>query len=273
VHAAVLVVLARVLIVPMAIRDFLSVEGARRAPQERITYIQPPRSEPAQRGRSGGDGRPIVQRQDRAAPAPPLVAPTDVPTTLPPAADSARPLPEPGGSGPIIGKGGPVRGLEPSYNDPRVWGGPSIKVTIAAEPKTPSQRLDSALKSRVAGFNDSVVANTYVASKFERGDWTVGEGDSKWGIDPQFIRLGKISIPTALLGLLPMNQQGNPIAYERERNLAAARADIQYHAARAMNEEEFRKAVRALRERKERERAREAQKPPVANPDAPKFVP
>jgi hypothetical protein len=48
--------------------------------------------------------------------------------------------------------------------------------------------------------------------------------------------------------------QGNPIAMERARNAAYMRNDILYHARAAMNEEQFRKAVAAIRDRKERER-------------------
>ena len=103
-------------------------------------------------------------------------------------------------------------------------------------------------------YRDSVATYAIVPNKFERGDWTVGKDGNKYGIDKQFIRLGKFSIPTALLGLLPMNQQGNPIAYEREKRLAMMRSEILEQAAQAMNEEDFRRAVKAIRERKEKER-------------------
>jgi hypothetical protein len=36
--------------------------------------------------------------------------------------------------------------------------------------------------------------------------------------------------------------------------MASMRAEIQFQSARALNEQEFRKAVKSLRERKERER-------------------
>ena len=52
-----------------------------------------------------------------------------------------------------------------------------------------------------------------------------------------------------------MNQmQANPISMDRDRNAAYMRADIFMHAQAAMNEEQFRKAVQAIRNRKERER-------------------
>ena len=64
-----------------------------------------------------------------------------------------------------------------------------------------------------------------------------------------------LAAATALLALLPLNRmQGNPIAMERDRNAAYMRADILLHAQASMNEEQFRKAVRAIRDRKERER-------------------
>ena len=73
--------------------------------------------------------------------------------------------------------------------------------------------------------------------------------------DKQFIRLGKFSIPTPLLALLPFNRvQANPIAAEEGRKQLAMRMDIMEHAQAAMNEEEFRRAVKAIRERKEREK-------------------
>jgi len=102
---------------------------------------------------------------------------------------------------------------------------------------------------------DSVAATAYSPNKFERGDWTFEKNGQKYGIDQQFIRLGRFQIPTALLALLPLNRmQANPIAMERDRNAAYMRADIMYHAQAAMNEEQFRKAVLAIRDRKERER-------------------
>jgi hypothetical protein len=56
---------------------------------------------------------------------------------------------------------------------------------------------------------------------------------------------------------------------DRERNAAFMRADILYHAQAAMNEEQFRKAVMAIRDRKEREKRNRvsAQSPgPVSSP-------
>ena len=274
-HVVLIALLAKYLIVPFAFGEFYDSRRAELRP-ERIIYMavpQPPAPVPAAEGRSGGDDRPF--NPDRTAePGPPLVAPTTVPRALPPAPEpgTATRSPGAGGSGPLIGDGGPVRGVRPSYGDARIWGG--ADAVVAESQLSSAQRLDSALKSHISTYVDSVRAYAHTPGKFERGDWTVGEDGNKWGIDNQYIRLGKVSIPTALLALLPLNNmpQRNPIAYERERALAAMRADINYNVARAMSEDDFRKAVKAIRERKDRERERERARrggPVVASPDDP----
>jgi hypothetical protein len=55
--------------------------------------------------------------------------------------------------------------------------------------------------------------------------------------------------------MLPLNITGNPITMERERSYASMNRDISLHAQQAINEADFMKAVRSIRERKERERA------------------
>jgi len=114
--------------------------------------------------------------------------------------------------------------------------------------------MDSVVASAIEFARDSIAANTYNPNKFERGDWTYEKNGKKYGMDKQYIRLGKVSIPNVLLGLLPLNMQGNPVAADRDRAMASLRAEILVQSQRAMNEEEFRKAVKSLRERKERER-------------------
>lgn len=200
--------------------------------------------------------RPVTATSPSASPtAVPLVAPAEIPRELPPVPPpgTAATITTPGAAtGPLRGGNGPTRGVQPSYDDPRVW--PGAPEFIYA-PKTDEERLDSALYTTLRRHVDSVAANAYSPNKFERGDWTIERNGQKYGIDQQYIRLGKFQIPTALLALLPLNRmQGNPIAMERDRNAAYMRADIMYHAQAAMNEEQFRKAVQAIRDRKERER-------------------
>jgi hypothetical protein len=162
----------------------------------------------------------------------PLIAPTEVPSQLPPPVAAAE-MPIPGGvTGPLRGGNGPTRGVQPNYDDPRVW--PGDPEFIYA-PKTDKERLDSSLIATLRRHVDSVAANAYSPNKFERGDWTFEKNGQKYGIDQQYIRLGRFQIPTALLALLPLNRmQGNPIAMERDRNAAYMRADILLHAQAAM---------------------------------------
>jgi hypothetical protein len=126
-------------------------------------------------------------------------------------------------------------------------------------PKSADAQMDSIVAADIGRARDSIAANTYSPNKFERGDWTFEKNGKRYGIDKSAIRLGPVSIPTALLGLLPLNMQGNPIAAERDRNLASLRAEIMFNAQRSMNEEQFRKAVKELRERKEREHQQQQQ--------------
>lgn len=194
-------------------------------------------------GRSGGDGRPERSREVH------VVAPVAVPITLPPPSAPVEKTTDNEGVGPLVGTGGPARGVRPQYSDPRVWGPPG---KIVAPPKTVAQTIDSIIGVAIAPYNDSVAA---AAQKRDPTDWTVEKGGYKWGIDRRAIRLGPVSIPTALLAMLPLNIQGNPVTMERERSYAAMNRDISLHAQQAINEADFMKAVRSIRERKERERA------------------
>ncbi|MGQ0650359.1 MAG: hypothetical protein ACT4P7_22690, partial [Gemmatimonadaceae bacterium] len=183
---------------------------------------------------------------------PPIVAPAEIPVGVP-----STPKVEGPTRGPLITGRGDARGVQPGYTEPRIWIEPQV---VTAPPLVGDAKLDSAVSSIITAFRDSMAANTYEPNKFEKGDWTYTTKDGrKYGIDKQFIRLGKVAIPTALLGLLPMNQQGNPTAYDHQKRLDMARMEILAQAQQAMNEEEFRRAVKQIRERKERER-KEAEK-------------
>lgn len=253
-HGVLLIFLAYALQVPAALTRILSPSEPEPAPQERLRFVTvaPGPTLPAPASSRPPAARPAVPPAVEEAP-PPLVAPREVPTTLPPpSTDTAASPAAPALTGPIAGGTGPSRGALPTFSDPRIW---VEDPALVYAPKTDLERLDSATVAAIYRYRDSLAAHAYSPNKFERGDWTVERNGQKWGIDQQAIRLGKFSIPTALLALLPLNRmQGNPIANERARNQAWMREDIWYHAQAAMNEEEFRRAVRAIRDRKERER-------------------
>jgi hypothetical protein len=250
-HVVIGAVLLRVLTIPLPLDDLFDRDHGSTPPVERVGFVALPKAGPVTTpGRSGGDGRPVSTQ--RAAPPPPLRAPSTIPDALP--APSAAPAP-PAGSGEVIGAGGPTAGVRPSYNDPRVWVAPAPVVSL---PRTPTERLDSALTSRLRAHRDSMALATHIPNKAERGDWTVERNGKKYGIDQKYIHLGSFQLPTAALALLPLNRQANPQALERERALNYMHDDIAFQAQRALNQEEFRSAVKAIRERKERERAEAA---------------
>jgi hypothetical protein len=194
-------------------------------------------------GKTGGDGRPATPREIH------VVAPVAVPTTIPVPTGPVTKTPTDEGNGPLVGVGGPVKGVRPQYSDPRVWEPPGPVVSV---PKTVKQTIDSLIADAIAPYNDSIAA---ASQRRDPTDWTVEKGGYKWGIDRHAIRLGPVSIPTALLAMLPLNIQGNPTTMERDRSYATMNSDIAWHARQAINEADFTKAVRSIRERKERERA------------------
>jgi hypothetical protein len=261
-HVALVFGLVRFLISPAAFTLIFGRVRSPEVPAERIGFLRLPKTKgPAVEGKSGGDNRPLSKN-----PAPKLVAPTSVPSEVPPMpVTPSATAEEEGGSGPLVGTGGPTKGIRPNYTDPRVWAAPG---DIVAAPKSAKEKLDSAIASIIEPYNDSIAA---AAGQRKPGDWTFEKGGRKYGIDPQFIRLGKFSIPTAVLALLPINQGGNPVMNDRNRAQNQLHADIFWQAQRGMNEADFKKAVKSIRERKERERAtaektRQADQPAAPTP-------
>jgi hypothetical protein len=240
VHLVVAVALMRMLILHIDVSRSRKPTTA----QERVGFVTltKPGEKPTA-GKVGGDGRAFTPREIH------VVAPRIVPNTIPmPNVTAAKPT-EDAGNGPLVGGGGPSRGVRPSYTDGRVWEPPG---RVVSRPKTVKETIDSLIADGIAPYNDSIAA---AAQRRDPTDWTVEKGGYKWGIDRHAIRLGPVSIPTALLAMLPLNVQGNPMTMERDRAYAAMNRDISWHAQQAINDADFMKAVRSIRERKERERA------------------
>jgi len=269
-HVVIGVALLRVLTIPSALNSLFSSWG-QPAPVERIGFLALPRSsEPAAAPRAGGDNRPDRGRPV-AEPAPVITAPAVIPNAMPSAPPAAAVAKPEGGTGELIGGGGPTRGIRPSYNDPRLWLPTGPVVSAPVQPMTRAESLHTLLADKIRMFNDSVA----IANPPQRapGDWTYTDKKGrKYGVDQQFIRLGKFSIPTAVLGMLPLNAQANPIQMERQRTMNEMTRQIQEQAARASRDDAFKAAVKALRERKNRERqeaAAKAETPPSTAPIKP----
>ncbi len=243
--------LIRVLIAPLPFVNFFLHEHATAVPTERISFLAVPKTggEPKP-GRSGGNGRPVTKVKPTPLVAPPAV-PSIVPAPPPPA--NTAPTATDAGTGPIVGTGGPAEGVRPEYNDPRVW---VPAAPLVSAPKSVKGRVDSVITARIEAHNDSMAI---ASAGFKKpGDWTFTHNGKKYGIDQQYIRLGPVSIPTAVLAALPLNRiQGNPILGANEATLDARHDEIMEQARRGMDEDAFRTAVRKLRERKDAERQHE----------------
>jgi hypothetical protein len=258
-HLLLAFALVRFLVSPAAFTLIFGKQHTAEIPAERIGFLRLPKAAgPPVAGKSGGDNKPVSKFVPQK-----LVAPTSVPTTIEPPPTNAPPAASEG-SGPLVGTGGPTRGIRPTYTDPRLWSPPG---DIVAAPKSAKERLDSTIASIIAPFNDSIAA---AAGQRQPGDWTFDKDGKKYGIDSKYIHLGKFSIPTAVLAMLPLNQSQNPATYERNKLSNQMHSDIFWQAQRGMNDADFKKAVKSIRERKEREKAQAEKKTrPADQPAAP----
>ncbi|MGE0352947.1 MAG: hypothetical protein AB7I33_13365 [Gemmatimonadales bacterium] len=194
-------------------------------------------------------GAPPVQREARRAGPPAGVTPGG------PVADTAGPA---GGEA-----GGPAQ-VGPQYANGIVWVRP-----LPISPEQVRQHLershvalvDSAATALVQAFLDSISADPNLQG-VKLPDWTTELGGATYGLDSRWIYIAGLKIPTALLALLPW-PQGNFDKQKAAQHLMDLREDIYRAARRAETAEEFKQAVRELRDRKEREREfRKAQREP-----------
>lgn len=254
IHVVIIVALATITF-RYPIGQLIGLPKDRDQTPERIQYIAVPRGEPT------GNGS-----QSTAAPPPrgvapaPLRAPTSVPSVIPP-------IPSKASSGALSGKAGGTggapaglaTGVEPEAPDSRI---PLNAAPYHPPQKTPAELADSAVKEAFGVYFDSA---RYAAEHPDRapGDWTHTTADGKkWGWDPGGIRLGKWTIPNAVLAALPL-KVGSGMSPVEARNQAWMYNDLQQRAQQGVSEDEFRAAVRRIRERKEKER-REREKTTVA---------
>jgi hypothetical protein len=248
-HSALAFVLANVVLH----YDIVFEHGPRPpAPQkEEVTYVtvRPP---------AGALGGTTASTPAKATePAQRLVAPSRVPSavvqpTIPtvPAA-GGTPGGVEGGTG-VGGGSGATTGIVPAEPDPRLATDGKF---FYPRNKTAAQRADSAVKATIYAYNDSVERAAAIASGQRKpGDWTWGSDGKKWGVDGSKIYLGKFWIPSAVLAALPIRVQNNPGETIADRLSTTRRSDVLLHAESQFHDEEFKSAVKRIRERKDRER-------------------
>jgi hypothetical protein len=229
----------------------------RTVPTERIQYVE---VRPAARGTPGavGDGSADKRKPPKKAAAPvPILAPTVTPTTLPPV---GPPVVAPGAAtGNATGSGGApagiATGVEPALPDPRI----ELRPNALRMPLSMAQKNDSAVKAIYLAYREAEVLAEEHKGRDPR-DWTFERNGQKYGLDTSWIYLGKFKIPSAILAALPFNYGGvDGTRIIQGRNAAWIQNDIYTHA-QGLSEDDFRAAVRRIRERKEREEKEQGDK-------------
>ena len=207
---------------------------------ERLLYI----TVPPQPTENSGGGAPSTKPSAPAALRAPAT-PTDLVAPVP--ADTGRSQAA-GGSGTGLGDAGAgaATGVVPRQPDPRIALAPG---QVAKIPRSTAESVDSIVALAIGIYNDSALRNAE-----KPVDWVKeGKNGDIWGMDKSNIYLGKFKIPTALLSLLPLNVNSS-IGPIEARSLAYIRRDVLENAQRSISEDEFKAAVKRIRERKEREK-------------------
>ena len=130
---------------------------------------------------------------------------------------------------------------------PDVWRAPSEE--IERPEMTDEERARARVAAQLGAFNDSVAAAAALAEKSM--DWTVKDGEGgRWGVSPGAIHLGSITIPVG-------QTQFAVAAGRREEFEGRVRTwnEIQVQSSRVEANESFKDRVKAIEERKAKERA------------------
>ena len=234
-------------------------------PVEKIQYVQMRPAAP----QAVGNGAQTKEPPKKVARPAPLVAPVSVPTQLPPV---APPTATSGAiSGVVGGTGGApagiATGVEPSLPDPRI----ELRPNALRLPLSTAQRNDSAVKAIYMAYREAELEAEAHRGRNPR-DWTFEKGGGKYGMDSSYIYLGRFKIPSAILAALPLNSggvEGSRII--QGRNADWIRNDIYIHS-QGLSEDDFRAAIKRIRERKDREK-RESEEQNKASPKATPVVP
>lgn len=249
---------------PPAGRSVAGASEPGEQPRQIVLYL--PNAPPAPRPGPGNGAERAA-----ATPAGPVLMPA-----LPPA-DTGLAVLRPGaggrdttvlaarGTGTTGGRG--ARSIEdytPQFGDGVPW----VEPQTGGQQRSRPMRLAAAVAMRMRELADSMEkhplpdanANPYVSRP-----WTFKVGGKTYGIDSRGLHLGDITIPTAVLAFLSL-PQGNIDQARANQAYMAMRADILRAAARAQTEEDFREAVRELRDRKEKEHQEQQQQQQQGQP-------
>ena len=226
-----------------------------------IPWEAPRSTVPAERGERPGRG---TGSRGRAT----VESPAAVPIRL-------RPAPVLVDSGTPATAARPSRGrVAPDYGNGVLWVRP-----VPVSPEELARRLeaehfeqvDSAVIAILGEYLDSL-SRVPGPGQEKLPEWTTNIAGSKLGLDSRFIYIAGLKIPTALLALLPL-PQGNIDQARKNNHLMDLRADIERAARRADNMDELKRAIREIRDRKQRERDFERAQRETPPPPPPKDPP
>lgn len=129
--------------------------------------------------------------------------------------------------------------LAPRVVDPRLW---QPMVLIPREPSF--SEVEARVAAAVELLSDSALAEAERAIRAR--DWTVEDADGgKWGISPGKLHLGKLTLPLPINFVGPADVAGPSSEWY----------DLELQVDRAALVESFESRVKAIRERRDRERA------------------
>ncbi len=141
------------------------------------------------------------------------------------------------------------------YGSGRLWVGP-IEAQLgvvgpSADRSTHAARVDSAVRAKLLAFIDTIPADSFATPRVS--PWVTEINGQKWGVDGSWVYLGGLKLPTILLALLPL-PQGNYQQAREAQELQRIREQIIQAAWQAETNADFRRYVKEIRERKDRER-------------------
>ena len=143
--------------------------------------------------------------------------------------------------------------IGPDFADGQLWVRP-----LPLPPRELAQRLrktdaelaDSVVKVTIQKFLDSIAAEPG-AERAELPEWSTTIAGKKFGIDRKYVTVAGLKIPAAVLALIPLHGGTNESkAFDHTDELLA---DLRYAANRAQTLDDFKKAIKEMRKRKQEE--------------------
>lgn len=200
------------------------------------------------------DALRVVQIPEEALPGESL--PAEAPSEPAAAPEAGLPSPEPAPAGEAPAADAPgealtnAERLRPRVGDPRLWARAPVD-SLAPGLADRYDRAETAVRRLLRTYLDSLELSEEQERRAR--EWVFGEGDEKWGISPEGLHLGDVTIPIPFGQML---SQSGEARRQAERVLRTWEM-IQFQAGRLEAQEIREERLEAIRERT-RERLRGA---------------